>query len=105
MRSNCNLWAWSQFAKGLTDTMTLRKTKYSRWAVLAESVAWQRTLYPLGLVLGYVAWGLVQVAWFAMYGTWAHVTTGTHEFRPRGDKVVRWLPPFIYDGEVHELEN
>lgn len=98
--SNCNVWAWMEFCKGKTETLILRKTSYSKWGDIAGSVYWRYTLYPLGVLFGFIAWPFVQLAWFLMYGHWAHVMTDEHEFIPVDSKVHHWIPPILFKGRI-----
>jgi hypothetical protein len=103
MRSNCNLYAWRQFLVGNTESLTLHSSSWSKWSSLAKSRAWKYTLRPMGCLVGYAAWLLVQFAWFTQRGQWAHVTTDTSEFVPVEDYRTRWFVPPFFRGEVRAI--
>lgn len=90
--------------------MCFTKSRFSRWQTIARSAWWRRMVKPVGYAIGYPAWLVVQVAWFLMFGTWAHVTwqdneTGREmEFRPLEPKADKLFPPLHYVGEVGEVE-
>lgn len=85
--------------------MMLEETNYSAWAGLAKTKTWKALISPIGYLLGYPAWALVQISWVMMRGKWAHVTTGKHEFVPLGEKRERLFPPLIFEGRVREIQS
>lgn len=103
MISNCNLYAWRQFLLGKTESITLHSTEWSRWRDIAKHRAWRYTLRPLGGWLGYLAWLLVQAAWWCQRGQWAHVTTDTTEFVPVEQPSNRWCPSPVFKGHVRPI--
>lgn len=105
MISSCNLWAWGQVCRGGAKTLILKRTEFSAWDVIAESMAWRLLIRPVGYLVGYPAWFIVQVAWFLMDGRWAHVSTETGEFIAEGGKVKRLIPPLLYAGKVRTIDH
>lgn len=103
MISNCNLYAWREFLAGRTETISLHSTLWSRWAQAANTPAWRWTLRPAGALLGYLAWPLIQIAWWCQRGRWAHVTTDAAEFVPVESPYTRWCPSPFFRGHIRPI--
>lgn len=108
-RGNCNLYAWRELVSGRADIIALTQTAHSYYGEHASRWWWRYLLRPVGLLLAFTAWMLMQVAWFLTFGRWAHsmvVEKGTGavlEYAPETDKILKRFPPVIYGGVIYRV--